>query len=92
MLDMLCITAKSALGVRRDRRRFPVGANPTGDAPGLGARKKTSRSGKRSAAWCKVGYWSWPGKASNAVPMLTTGISMWQSTGATSLVPLHLSY
>jgi predicted ATPase len=33
------------------------------------------------------------GKASDAVPVLTSGITMWQSTGATSsLVPLHLSY
>ena len=29
MSDVLCVTAKSALGVRRDRRRFPVGAKPT---------------------------------------------------------------
>ena len=32
------------------------------------------------------------GKASDAVPVLTSGIALWRSTGATSHVPLHLSY
>ncbi len=31
-------------------------------------------------------------KASDAVPVLTSGIALWRSTGATSHVPLHLSY
>ena len=31
-------------------------------------------------------------KTSDAVPVLTSGIALWRSTGATSHVPLHLSY
>ena len=54
--------------------------------------KRMPFSGRRSECCCKVGYWALTGKASEAVQMLTSGITAERSTGATVSSPSHLSH
>ena len=54
--------------------------------------KKAPCSGRRSE-WCIKGcVLALTGKASDAVQMITSGITALRSTGATLLMPLYLSY
>ena len=56
------------------------------------ADEKSAMTWKANAMSCHGSASAMTGKASDAIGMLTSGITAFRSTGATLLVPLHLSY
>jgi predicted ATPase len=55
------------------------------------ANDKSSVYWKAFGTWLQGWLFSLTGKAANAVPLLTSGIATWQSTGATLLAPMQSS-
>ena len=56
------------------------------------ADNKAASFWKAQATLYKGLLWGLNGKASDAVQMITAGLTMYRSTGATSFVPTHLAY